>query len=105
MTRNVLNTMRAALVVAAGFPLIFASNAVAQLAAPGPSPGAPPRAAGATAEVGRVIVTGSNIPTAADAVDVPVEGVGVDADHVEVGDRHGVTFPAQFGVWLFALPP
>src|SRR3954462_9114667 len=73
MTRNVLNTVGAALVVAAGFPLIFASNAVAQLAAPGPSPGAPPGAAGATAEVERVIVTGSNIPTAEETGPNPVD--------------------------------
>ena len=73
MTRDVLNTVRAALVVAAGFPLISASNAVAQLAAPGPSPGAPPRAAGATAEVERVIVTGSNIPTAEETGPNPVD--------------------------------
>src|ERR1700704_4009193 len=73
MIRNVLNTFRAALVVAGGFPLIFASNAGAQLAAPGPPPGAPPRAADATAEVGRVIVTGSNIPTAEETGPNPVD--------------------------------
>jgi iron complex outermembrane receptor protein len=72
MTRNVLNTFRA-LVVAAGFHLIFASNAVAQLAAPGPPLGAPTGAAGGTAEAERVIVTGSNIPTAEETGPNPVD--------------------------------
>src|SRR4029450_7944513 len=65
MTKNVLNKLGflgVALAAAVGFPLIFASSASAQLPAPGvpaqPGPPAP------TAEVERVIVTGSNIPTA-----------------------------------------
>jgi Outer membrane cobalamin receptor protein len=52
-----------------GFPLIFASNAFAQLPAPaGPAPAAP-----GTAEVERVVVTGSNIPTAEETGPNPVD--------------------------------
>src|SRR5439155_7809555 len=64
MIKNVLNKfgfVRVAFVASVGFPLMFASNAVAQLAAPA-QPAPPP--AGGQAEVERVIVTGSNIPTA-----------------------------------------
>jgi outer membrane receptor protein involved in Fe transport len=55
-----------------GFPLIFASNAIAQLAAPAAPPPAP-GAAAPTAEVERVIVTGSNIPTAEETGPNPVD--------------------------------
>jgi iron complex outermembrane receptor protein len=71
MTRNVLNTFRAALVVAAGVPLLVAASAYAQEVAT--SPGAPPTAAGGQAEVERVIVTGSNIPTAEETGPNPVD--------------------------------
>ncbi len=74
MTKNVLNKLgflRAAFIASVGCSLIFASNASAQLpapAAPGPPPaGAPP------AEVERVIVTGSNIPTAEETGPNPVD--------------------------------
>jgi outer membrane receptor protein involved in Fe transport len=55
-----------------GFPLILASNAFAQLAAPAvpADPGAPPPS---TAEVERVVVTGSNIPTAEETGPNPVD--------------------------------
>src|SRR6266496_3999693 len=69
MTKNVLNKLGflgAALVASVGFPLIFASNAFAQLPAPA-APAAP------TAEVERVIVTGSNIPTAEETGPNPVD--------------------------------
>src|SRR6266498_3084485 len=75
MTKNVLNKLgNLGLVLAAsvGFPLIFASNTFAQLPAPGappPAPGAPPP----SAEVERVIVTGSNIPTAEETGPNPVD--------------------------------
>ncbi len=75
MTKNVLNKLgNLGLVLAAsvGFPLIFASNAFAQLPAPGappPAPGAPPP----SAEVERVVVTGSNIPTAEETGPNPVD--------------------------------
>jgi iron complex outermembrane recepter protein len=74
MTKNVLNKLGflgAALVAIVGFPLIFASNAFAQLAAPAvpAAPGAP----APTAEVERVIVTGSNIPTAEETGPNPVD--------------------------------
>ncbi|HEY3165849.1 MAG TPA: TonB-dependent receptor plug domain-containing protein, partial [Candidatus Binatia bacterium] len=65
MIKNVLNKFgfaRIALVAGAGLPLIVASNAFAQ-APPGP-------AVEAVAE--RVIVTGSNIPTAAEQASIPV---------------------------------
>jgi iron complex outermembrane receptor protein len=73
MTKNVLNKLGflgAALVATVGFPLIFASNAFAQLPAPAaPAPGAP----APTAEVERVVVTGSNIPTAEETGPNPVD--------------------------------
>src|ERR1700737_4896645 len=70
MTKNVLNKLgilRVAFVASVGFPLIFASNAFAQL----PAPGAPAPAGEAVAE--RVIVTGSNIPTAEETGPNPVD--------------------------------
>src|SRR4029453_8681548 len=76
MIKNVLNKFgfaRFALVAGAGLPLIFASNAFAQ-AAPPPPPdtlgglGAPPT----EAVTERVIVTGSNIPTAQEESSLPV---------------------------------
>jgi iron complex outermembrane recepter protein len=70
MTKNVLNKLGflgAVFVASVGFPLIFASNAFAQLPAP-----AGPTAPG-TAEVERVVVTGSNIPTAEETGPNPVD--------------------------------
>jgi outer membrane receptor protein involved in Fe transport len=54
--------LRMTLVVCVGVPLVIASNAFAQNPTPPPPPGAAP--APPTAEAERVIVTGSNIPTA-----------------------------------------
>ncbi|HET9367273.1 MAG TPA: hypothetical protein VFO22_04320, partial [Candidatus Udaeobacter sp.] len=71
MTKNVLNKLGflgAIFGAAVGFPLIFASNAFAQLPAP-----AGPTAPGPSAEVERVIVTGSNIPTAEETGPNPVD--------------------------------
>src|SRR5881296_1657109 len=65
MIKNVLNKfgfVRIALVASVGFPFIVASNAFAQAAPPPPPPGAGAAPAPA-AEVERVIVTGSLIPT------------------------------------------
>jgi iron complex outermembrane receptor protein len=68
--------LRVALTASVGFPLIFASNALAQnpppgaAAAPAPAPGA--------AEVERVIVTGSNIPTAEEVGPNPVFSLNRD---------------------------
>src|SRR5947207_457332 len=87
MTRNVLNTLkfvRAALVVAAGVTFFIAAGAYGQEVATAPqaaAPGAPPTAAGGApagtaggqAEVERVIVTGSNIPTAEETGPNPVD--------------------------------
>ena len=75
MTQNALKTfrfVRLALMAGVGFPLILASNAFAQLPAPAvpAEPGAPPPS---TAEVERVIVTGSNIPTAEETGPNPVD--------------------------------
>src|SRR6266436_5326025 len=79
MTRNVQKTLgiRVALAAAVAFPLIIAMSARAQEPAP-PPPGtnvAPaagaPAATEATAE--RVIVTGSNIPTAEEVGPNPVD--------------------------------
>src|SRR5437016_4276860 len=61
--------VRLACVASVGFSLLFVGNAFAQLAAP-PAPAAP-AAAEATAE--RVIVTGSNIPTAEETGPNPVD--------------------------------
>src|SRR6266404_8377958 len=71
MTKNALKTfrfVRLALMASVGFPFILASNAFAQLPAPAlPAPAAP------TAEVERVVVTGSNIPTAEETGPNPVD--------------------------------
>src|ERR1043166_8551919 len=70
MTKNVLNKLGflgAIFVASVGYPLIFASSAFAQLPAPA-VPGAAP-----TAEVERVVVTGSNIPTAEETGPNPVD--------------------------------
>src|SRR5436309_15188093 len=74
MTKNALKTFRfgrVALMASVGFPLIFASNAFAQL--PAPAVPAAPGAPAPTAEVERVIVTGSNIPTAEETGPNPVD--------------------------------
>jgi outer membrane receptor protein involved in Fe transport len=55
-----------------GFPLILASNAFAQLPAPA-VPAEPAAPAPSTAEVERVVVTGSNIPTAEETGPNPVD--------------------------------
>ena len=74
MTKNVLNKLGflgAALIASVGFPLIFASTAFAQL--PAPAVPANPAAPASQAEVERVIVTGSNIPTAEETGPNPVD--------------------------------
>src|SRR4029077_2614493 len=76
MTKNALKTfrfVRLALMASVGFPFILASNAFAQLPAPA-APGAPPPPGAApSAEVERVVVTGSNIPTAEETGPNPVD--------------------------------
>src|ERR1700740_631762 len=78
MTKNALKTfrfVRLALMASVGFSFILASNAFEQLPAP-PAPGEappPPGAAAPSAEVERVIVTGSNIPTAEETGPNPVD--------------------------------
>jgi hypothetical protein len=77
MIKNVLNKfrfVRVALVASAGFPFIVASNAFAQAAPPPPAPAAPAPAA----EVERVIVTGSLIPTAEEVGPNPVFSLNRD---------------------------
>jgi iron complex outermembrane receptor protein len=74
MRKNVLNKpefLGAIFVATVGFPIIFASTAFAQLPAPAVpvAPGAP----APTAEVERVVVTGSNIPTAEETGPNPVD--------------------------------
>ncbi|HET9367909.1 MAG TPA: TonB-dependent receptor, partial [Candidatus Udaeobacter sp.] len=64
--------LRMTLVACVGVPLIIASNALAQLPAPA-VPAAPGAAAPSTAEAERVIVTGSNIPTAEETGPNPVD--------------------------------
>ena len=77
MTKNVLNKLGflgAVFVAAVGLPLFFASSASAQLPAPAvPGEGAPMGTQAAQAEVERVIVTGSNIPTAEETGPNPVD--------------------------------
>src|SRR5881296_322177 len=80
MIKNVLNKfgfVRIALVASVGFPFVAASNAFAQAAPPPPPPGAgaPPAPA---AEVERVIVTGSLIPTAEEVGPNPVFSLNRD---------------------------
>src|ERR671930_2787260 len=75
MTQNALKTfrfVRLALMAGVGLPFILASNAFSQLPAPAvpADPGAPPPS---TAEVERVVVTGSNIPTAEETGPNPVD--------------------------------
>src|SRR6476659_8522452 len=75
MTHNALKTfrfVRLALMASVGFPLILASNAFAQLPAPA-VPAEPAAAPPSSAEVERVVVTGSNIPTAEDTGPNPVD--------------------------------
>src|SRR5947209_11271431 len=62
--------VRLASVASVGFSLLFVANAFAQNPPAAPAP-APPTAAEATAE--RVIVTGSNIPTAEETGPNPVD--------------------------------
>jgi len=74
MTKKVLNKLGflgAVFAAAVGFPLIFASTASAQL--PAPAVPANPAAPAPQAEVERVIVTGSNIPTAEETGPNPVD--------------------------------
>jgi iron complex outermembrane receptor protein len=95
MSRNVLNRVgfiRAAFVAGVGLPLIIAASALAQNpGAPpaGPAAGAPAAAGagaaagaaagpGAQAEAERVIVTGSNIPTAEEVGPNPVFSINRD---------------------------
>src|SRR6476660_9586816 len=76
MTKNALKTfrfVRLALMAGVGFPFIVASNAFAQLPAPAAPAPAPPGAPAPSAEVERVIVTGSNIPTAEETGPNPVD--------------------------------
>ncbi len=82
ITRNVFKTLgsiRTAFVVAVGVPFLIATSAYAQNPPPPPPPptGAAP-AAGTQAEVERVIVTGSNIPTAEEVGANPVLNLNRD---------------------------
>src|SRR5215475_7425152 len=63
--------LRMTLIACVGVPLIIASNAFAQL--PAPAVPANPAAPAPTAEVERVVVTGSNIPTAEETGPNPVD--------------------------------
>src|SRR5438445_1089243 len=79
MIKNVLNKLgfvRIALVASVGFPFIVASNAFAQTSAL--PPGTAAAAAAPAAEVERVIVTGSNIPTAEEVGANPVFSLNRD---------------------------
>src|SRR5213594_3296593 len=74
MTKSVLNKLGflgTVFVAAVGFPLIFASKACAHL--PAPAVPANPAAPAPSAEVERVVVTGSNIPTAEETGPNPVD--------------------------------
>src|SRR5437868_11726028 len=74
MTKDALKMfrfVRVALMASVGFPFIIASNAFAQL--PAPAVPAAPGAPAPSAEVERVVVTGSNIPTAEETGPNPVD--------------------------------
>src|SRR6266404_6378900 len=78
MIRNVFKTfgyVRVALAAAVGIPFVIAASAYAQN--PAPATGAAP-APGTQAEVERVIVTGSNIPTAEEVGANPVLNLNRD---------------------------
>jgi len=80
MIRNVFKTfgyVRVALAGAVGVPFVIAASAFAQNPAP-PPPGAAPAPAPGAAEVERVIVTGSNIPTAEEVGPNPVFSINRD---------------------------
>src|SRR5438128_1337957 len=70
-----LRFLRFALIASVGFPLLFVATAFAQNPPAAPAP-AQPTAAEATAE--RVIVTGSNIPTAEETGPNPVDTYRVE---------------------------
>src|SRR6476660_9281152 len=75
MTQTAIKTFRSVRLVfmaGVGFPFILASNAFAQMPAPA-VPAEPSAAAPSTAEVERVVVTGSNIPTAEETGPNPVD--------------------------------
>src|SRR5207302_4066855 len=110
MIKNVLNKfgfVRIALVASVGFPVILASNAFAQNPPPPPAPGAAPAPAPGAAEVERVIVTGSNIPTAEEVGPNPVfilnrdlinkSGAGTTAEQLlqRLPVMNGATIPVQ----------
>src|SRR2546428_3484933 len=83
MIRNVFKPfgyVRVALAGAVGVPFVIAVSAFAQNAAPPPPPpgAAAAPAPGASAEVERVIVTGSNIPTAEEVGPNPVFSLNRD---------------------------
>src|SRR5437016_658190 len=84
MIKHVLNnfgSLRVALMASVGpavAGLIFASNTFAQNPAPPPPPGAAPAPAPGAGEVERVIVTGSNIPTAEEVGPNPVFSLNRD---------------------------
>src|SRR6266480_4921922 len=70
MTKKVLTKfVRVAFIASVGLPLIFATKAFAQL----PAPAVPGMTPAPAAEVERVIVTGSNIPTAEETGPNPVD--------------------------------
>src|SRR5437588_12604301 len=82
MIRNVFKTfgyVRVALAGAVGVPFVIAASAFAQNPPPPPPPpGAAPAPAPGAAEVERVIVTGSNIPTAEEVGANPVFSLNRD---------------------------
>ena len=81
MIRNVFKTfgyVRVALAGAVGVPFVIAASAFAQNPAPPPPGAAPAPAPGGQAEVERVIVTGSNIPTAEEVGPNPVFSLNRD---------------------------
>src|SRR5437870_2673349 len=97
MTRTALcksGFYRMALAACVGISLIIASNAFAQNPPPPPPPGAAP--APPAAEAQRVIVTGSNIPTAEEVGPNPV----LDYSHADI-NKSGEFTTEQF---LLSLP-
>ena len=78
MIRTVISKfgfVRSALAVAAAIPMLAGSGAFAQEPSPAPATDQP---AGATAEAERIIVTGSNIPTAQEVGPNPVLNINRD---------------------------
>ena len=94
MRKKVLTKFaRVAFTASVGLPIILVSSATAQL--PAPAVPAQPGAPAPTTEVERVIVTGSNIPTAEETGPNPVDSYRPQ-DIEKLGIRNAMVVTAPF---------